>query len=286
MRFLPVLLLTSVFARAALDPAQAENVRALLRSHQLGQAESAANALVAANPSEPEAYLLVGNINVAQGDVDDAVKAFEKATKLAPQNSEYQRELGDACGLAAQKAGMFSMLGWAKKCRLAYEKSVELDPANLNSRYSLMVFYQQAPGIAGGGMEKAYAQAAEIKKLDAARGRIAYATLYVGEKKFAEASAALEETLKTNPDDYAALYQVGKLAAVSGDNLNRGIAALKKCLTLPPPAGTPGYDAANWRLGNVWEKKGDKAAARAAYQAALAVNPNFQQATDALKKLR
>jgi tetratricopeptide (TPR) repeat protein len=61
--------------------------------------------------------------------------------------------------------------------------------------------------------------------------------------------------------------------------------ALKKCLTLSPPAGSPGHDAAYWRLGNLWEKKGDKKAARAAYEAALAINPNFQQAIDSLKKL-
>jgi lipoprotein NlpI len=51
------------------------------------------------------------------------------------------------------------------------------------------------------------------------------------------------------------------------------------------PRGLAGHDAAHWRLGNLWEKKGVKAAARAAYQAALAVTPNYPQALDALKKL-
>lgn len=285
MRPVFLLLLTAAVAHAALDSARSENVRGLLRDHQFAAAESAAKALVAASPAEPEAYLLLGRAEIAKGDADAAVAAHEKAVELAPKNGDYQRQLGDAYGFAAQKAGVFSMMGWAKKCRVAYEKAVELEPVNVNARSSLMSFYQRAPGIAGGGIDKAYAQAAEIQKLDAVRGHIAYATLYAGEKKYPEAFAQLEDVLKGEPDNYLALYQLGRLAALSGQQVNRGMDALKKCLTLTPPPGAPGHDAANWRLGNLWEKKGDKAAARAAYQAALAVNPSFPQAIDALKKL-
>ena len=286
MRHFLLLAFTAVIAHAALPPEKTESVRALLREHHVPQAESAANALVAANPAEPEAYLLLGSVNLAKGDADAAVAAYGKATELAPNNSDYQRQLGDAYGFAAQKAGMFSVMGLAKKCRIAYEKALELDPTNLDAHTGLMTYCQQAPGIAGGGMDKAYAQAAEIKKLDEVRGRVAYATLYTAEKKYPDAFAEFDAVLKTSPDSYHALYQLGKLAALSGQQVDRGIAALKRCLTLSPPAGAPGRDAANWRIGNLYEKKGDLAAARAAYQSALAINPGFQQAIDSLKKLK
>ncbi len=285
MRPLILLLLTAAIAHAAVSREKIENVRGLLRDHKVNAAESAANALVAANPKEAEAYALLGSVCVAKGDPDGAVNACEKAVELAPASSDYQLQLGDAYGFAAQKAGMFSKIGWAKKCLAAYEKAVELDPKNLTARSSLMTFYQQAPGMMGGGIDKAYAQAAEIKKLDATRGHIAYATLCAGEKKFVEAFAELDEVLKTTPDNYPALYQFGRLTALTGERVDRGMDALKKCLTLSPPPGTPGHDAAQWRLGNLWEKKGDKKAARAAYEAALAINPNFQPAIDSLKKL-
>ena len=285
MRPFLLLVLTAAVAHAAIAPEKIASVRSLLLSHKIAAAESEANALVAASPAEPEPYLLLGSVEIAKGDADAAVAAYEKAAGLAPGNGDYQRQLGDAYGFAAQKAGMFSMIGLAKKCRIAYEKAVELEPANLNARNSLMTYYQQAPGSAGGGMDKAYAQAAEMKKLDAVRGRVAYATLYAAEKKYAEAFAEFDAVLKDAPDNYLALYQYGRLAALTGQQIDRGMASLQKCLTLPPPTGTPGHEAANWRLGNLWEKKGDKAAARAAYQAALAINPGFQQAIDSLKKL-
>ncbi|MEJ1971402.1 MAG: tetratricopeptide repeat protein [Lacunisphaera sp.] len=286
MRFLFLLLLTaSVAHAAAIPPAQFDRIHALVRDHKLREAERAAQALVAAHPGEPEAHALLGSVRIDQGDAGNAVAEYEKAAELAPANSGYQRELGDTYGFAAQQAGMLSKMSWAKKCGVAYEKAVELDPKNLAARSSLMAFYQQAPALIGGGLDKAYAQAAAIKEADATRGLVAYAMLNIGEKKYGEASAKLEEVLRTEPDNYTALYQVGRIAALSGEQIDRGIAALQRCLTLPPTTGAPGHDAANWRLGNLWEKKGDKAVARAAYQAALAVTPSFPQAIDALKKL-
>ena len=275
----------TALAQAAVSPVQSENVRTLLRDHKVAAAASAANALVAAHPAEAEAYALLGSVDVAKDDADAAVTAVEKAAELAPANSEYQRQLGDTYGFAAQKAGMLSKMGFAKKCRLAYEKAVELDPGNLKARSSLMGFYQQAPGMMGGGLDKAYAQAAAIKQLDAGRGRLAYATLHTAEKKYAEAFTELEEALQVAPDDYTALYQYGRLTALSGERIDRGMAALTKCLTLPPPPDSPGHAAAHWRIGNLWEKKGDQTAARASYQAALAIDPGFQQASESLKKL-
>lgn len=285
MQYLIFLLLTTSLAHAAVPTEKIENVRGLLRDRKFAEAESAASALVAAQPAEAETYALLGSVRVAKGDADGAVKAGEKAVQLTPASSEYQRQLGDIYGFAAQKAGMLSMMGWAKKSRLAYEKAVELDPANLTARNSLMSFYQMAPGMMGGGMGKAYEQASAIKKLDADRGHVAYAILYIGEKKYPEAFAETEEVLKATPDQYAALFQFGRAAALSGSRIDEGIAAMKKCLELTPTLGAPGHDAAHWRLGNLWEKKGDKKAARLAYEASLASNPAFQQAIDALKKL-
>ncbi len=285
LRLLALLCCTTALAQAALPADKVEHVRSLLRDRKLAEAETVASALVAAHRADPEAHALLGRVHMAKEDPEVAVKACEKAVELAPTNGELRRQLGDAYGFAAQKAGVLSKMSWAKKCRLAYEKAIELEPSNLNARTSLMTYYQQAPALVGGGMDKAYAQAAEIKRLDPKRGVTAFVTLYIGEKKFTEAATALEEALKAAPDDYAALFQVGRLAALSGERVDRGMEALNKCLSLVPPAGSPGHEAAHWRLGNLWEKKGDKAAARAAYQAALKLNPTFPQAIESLKKL-
>jgi len=285
MRLLPLLLASVASSLGDVPAEDAAKIRTLLRERKVAEAESAANALVAAHAVEPEAHALLGSVRLAKGEGEAAVKACEKAVELAPKSGEFQRQLGDAYGFTAQHASAFSKFGWGKKCLAAYEKAVALEPANLAARSSLMQFYQQAPGIAGGSMEKAFQQAAMIKQQDAVRGALAYASLYAGDKKYAQAFMELEDCLKRAPDDYPVLYQIGRLAAMSGERVERGIETLNKCLSLTPPSTGPGYESVQWRLGNLWEKKGDRKAARAAYQAALAVNPGYQPAVDALKKL-
>lgn len=270
---------------AAVPSADLEAARGLLRERKLAEAETAARQLVSRHGAEAEAHALLGAVMMSKQDPEAAVKAFEQAAKLAPTDSEIHRRLGDAYGFGAQRAGVMSKLGLARKCLAAYERAVALDPRNLAARQSLMGFYQAAPGMVGGGMDKAYFQAAEIKKLSADQGRIAYAQLYAAEKKWTEAFAEFEEVLKTDPENYLANFQVGRIAALSGERIDRGLETLRKALTLTPTPGAAGHEAAHWRLGMLLEKKGDKAGARTAYEAALKVNPKFPQAVEALKKL-
>jgi tetratricopeptide (TPR) repeat protein len=285
MRSLLLLFLAAACAQAAIPPDKVTHVRDLLRDRKVNAAEAAANALLAAHPRDAEAHALSASVFAARDNPDAAVKAAEKATELAPVSSECHRQLGDIYGFAAMKAGMLGKLSYARKSRAAFEKAVELDPKNLAARTSLMAFYQMAPGAMGGGMDKAYEQAEAIKRLDPARGHLAYATLYGAEKKYDLAFAEFDKALKSSPDDYAALYQLGKLAATSGQSLDRGLKALRRCLELSVPEATPGHPAAHWRIGNILEKQHDPAGARAAYEAALKLDPKFTQAAESLKKL-
>ncbi len=268
------------------DPADVAAARALLDQRKPAEAQAAFEKLAAAHPGDAEVHYHLGLLAIRRNEPAKAVPFLEKAIAAAPTVSRYHRLLGDAWGTQAASASIFSQLGLAKKCLAAYEKAVALDPADIDARFSVFEYYRRAPGLAGGGFDKASATAAAIKKLDAARGRFAFATLYLGEKKYAEAFAQFDEVLKTNPDDYAALYQVGRIAAMSGEQLDRGLTSLRRCLELPVPTPeTPGHAAAHWRIGQLHEKKKDVPAARAAYEQAVALDPKFTPAAESLKKL-
>ena len=276
-------------AAAAVDPAALDAARTLFNERgKSAEAQKAFEALAASDPKNADVNFFLGQLANRRDDPEKAVKHFEAAIAATPTEARHHHGLGDAYGRSAQKAGMLSKFGLAKKCVAAYERAVELEPANLDFRQSLFEFYRQAPGIAGGGVDKATAQAEAIKKIDANRGRFAFATLYVGEKKYAEALAQFDEVLKVSPDDYAALYQVGRLAALTGEYLDRGLASLRRCLELPVPnpANTPGHAAAHWRIGVILEKKQDVPGARTAYEAAVKLDPKFTPAADSLKKLK
>jgi tetratricopeptide (TPR) repeat protein len=282
---LAAFLLLASFASAAFDPDAFVAAVALYNQHKPAAAQQAFEVLAAANPANADIQFYLGRLALQRNDHEKAVVYLEKAVELSPNDSRFQQRLGDAYGVSAQKAGLFSQMGLAKKCKAAYERAVELDPKNLEARLSLLGYYQQAPSIVGGGLDKAMLQAQEIKKLDPARGRIAVATLLVAGKKFDEAFAEFDAALQEKPDDYSALFQTGRLAAISGQRLDRGLELLRQCLTMTPPEGQPPLAAAHWRIGNILEKKGDKPGARAAYEASLKADPKFAYAVESLKKL-
>jgi tetratricopeptide (TPR) repeat protein len=270
---------------AAPDPAAFKAAVELYSQHKPVEAQKAFEALAPTAPDNADIQFYLGRLALQRNDPEPAVGYLEKAVALSPNDSRIHLRLGDAYGISAQKAGFFSQIGWARKCQAEYQKAVELDPRNIEARLSLMEYCRQAPGIVGGGLDKALVQAQEIKKLDYTEGCAALGSIYTADKKYDLASDEYEAALKVKPDDYGALYQTGRLAVLSGARLDRGLAVLQQCLTLTPPDGQPPYAAVHWRMGNILEKKGDKPGARAAYEAALKADPKFPQAIEALKNL-
>ena len=249
-RFSPMLLLAlaaGVLSANAMAPASDLETQCepLIAAGKYAEAQALAQKALAANPQNAEAQYYLGTVLIEQDKYADATPRLEKAVALAPNISKYHRALGDAYGLAALNASMFSKLALAKKSKAAYEKAVELAPASTHARQSLINYLWQAPSIAGGGKDKAYAQIDELEKINRAAGRAERLAYYIKDKKYAEARAQLAADLAANPNDSRARYQLGQLA----------------------------------------EREGDKPAARAAYQAALAIAPDFKEAKAALEKL-
>jgi tetratricopeptide (TPR) repeat protein len=234
--------------------------------------------VLAGKPEDPPTNFYLGRISLWFDDASKGLAELEIAARAEPNDAGIQNALGDAFGLTAQKASVFLKLSWAAKSKTAYERAVELDPKVLAYRWSLLEFYQMAPKIAGGGPEKAYAQAAEIMKIDAVNGHAAQAGLYLMEGKVNEAFAEFDGPLRTKPGDVEALFYIGRCAAVSGERLDRGIAALRQCLAAAPSGVIDRMlrGCLHFRLGNVLEKNAEIEAAHAEYDLALKEWPDFR----------
>ena len=257
----------------------------LFRAKRYAEARGAFEQLAAAEPNNAEAAYRLGLLAIRRDAPDDAVTWLEKATALSPRSAPFFQALGDAYGISAQKAGLFSKLGFARKCRVAYEQAVSLDPENIEARYSLFTYCRQAPAIAGGGLDKARVQALEIQKRDVVQGSLALAELSVAEKKYDDAFVILEDLRRSHPEALTATYQIGRTAAMSGLRLDQGEAALKEYLSNTPDDNQAPLWAAHWRLGQILEKKGDPAAARSEFEAALKLNPTQPQLLEAMRRL-
>jgi len=280
---------------------------------------AAAEALTQATPGDANAWVLLVRARLQARQTEKAIAAGEKATLLGPGNAQAFYWLGNAYGNRIGEVGMLSQLSMAPKLRDAFEQAVKLDPALVDARSSLIEFYLQAPGAIGGGVDKARAQATAIARYDRARGFMAQGRIAMHEKKPAEALKAYEQAHALKPGDAqvklslilgyqqakrwkdayalarqwtvdaprkaAPWYQIGRIAAESGQYLPEGEAALRSYLRLGREAGDPEPKHARYRLGQILAKAGRKDEARTELQAALKIDPKFKQAKDALAAL-
>ena len=105
-------------------------------------------------------------------------------------------------------------------------------------------------------------------------------------RQWAPAWAQVDRLEKLRPDMAIVSYAIGRASAESGEQLDRGDAALRKYLEHTPRPNEPSLAAAHWRLGMIFEHRGDKAAARQAYEAAARADPNFKAAKEALARVK
>ena len=250
-----------------------------------------------------------------------AVPLLEKCIVAEPGNSRFHQWLGRALGLQAAEKGITSSLLSVRKVKAAFEKAIELDPLNLEARNDVAIMYIALPRLLGGSKARAAEQVAFIRRHDPALATqiegdflaseknydaalAAYAEsaklhsrpiihvrislVHQQKKEWEKAFASLERALALDANHPLALYQIGRTAALSGHQLDRGEKCLRIYLAMPvrEELENPSLAAAHFRLGNILEKKGDPAGARAEYETSLKVDPKQKQAREALAKMK
>ena len=95
----------------------------------------------------------------------------------------------------------------------------------------------------------------------------------------------LARIVQVDPTNLLARYQIGKIGALTGRELDLAQASLEEYLRHPPAENNPSHAAAHWRLGMIHEHQGERELARAEYETALQLDPTFDQAKAALERL-
>jgi tetratricopeptide (TPR) repeat protein len=115
---------------------------------------------------------------------------------------------------------------------------------------------------------------------------IALGNFYIQQKQFDKAFQVYESALQKNQDDVRAIYQVGKISAVSGQRLDYGEQCLKRYLIYQPKPAEPSHAAAYMRLGQIKERGGNKTEARTNYEKALALDNSLKEAKEGLARVK
>ena len=112
------------------------------------------------------------------------------------------------------------------------------------------------------------------------------ANFYTGQKQYDKAFQLFEEAIQKNPTDFLSIYQFGRTSAVSGQRLEKGEEYLKKYLTTyTPKQNEPSHAGANMRLGQIYEKRGNKKEAKRLYELAVKADSNLKDAKEGLERV-
>ncbi|TFW31014.1 tetratricopeptide repeat protein [Massilia horti] len=276
----------------------------LIRTKKFAEAEKLANAKLAQEPANAEA--LVAKIKAILGEgpasrLEEAVKLGEQCVAAHPKQSECHEAYGNAMAAKAIDGGIMSAISSAGTMRDAFKKAVELDPRNFDARYSLLQFYLQAPGIAGGGVGKAQdlvSQTAAINPvaakllsahIDLSESRLPQAeatamavqpgndealadnqrdllanlgTQYLAGKKYADSERVFRNVQKLFPDSEWGLYGLARIQQEQGRH-REAIAGFEQSLAVFPKAAT------YYRIGLSAMALNDKAMAASSFERAL-----------------
>jgi tetratricopeptide (TPR) repeat protein len=190
--------------------AGAQNSQTLAQINQALQAGQADKALglIHSLPQDgagiAEAQNLQCRVRYALQQWDTAVQECEQAVRLDGQNANYHLWLGRAFGGKADHVSFMTAFSLGKRVRSEFETAVRLNPRNADALADVGDFYQQAPGIVGGGLDKAEGVAAQLDKVAPPRAHLLRARIAESRKDYgtAEREFKLAISSSTHPADH------------------------------------------------------------------------------------
>jgi tetratricopeptide (TPR) repeat protein len=306
-----------IFFSLIVHATAAEPADKLLAAGRVDEAVSSLQSTIANSAASANSYHLLCRAYLTLGNWDGAITAGEKSVSLDPNNSLYHYWLGRAYGEKADHVSFLTAIGFARKLRYEFETALRLDPSNVAARTDLAEFYLEAPGIVGGGIDKARAQVPQLMPLDPVKaqwvlGRIAekkkdsvvaeneyrkaipadngrgdawlyLALFYRHNGRFAEMEAALDHIRSAPTSQPKVIMEAAQLLIRTHRNTLMAIDLLQKYLSGSAAEEAP---AAHYLLGTLLEQKGDKQAAAQQYRTTLSLARNFALAQGALNRLQ
>jgi len=268
--------------------------------------------------TDADSYNLLCRAYFMLEEWDRGIAACERARNLDPHKAVYHLWLGRIYGEKADRAGFLSAAGLAKKVRTSFERAVELDPQSWEARADLAEFYLEAPGIVGGGRDKAQAQADTVAHANPAvahwiAARIAWkshdtasaereyraaiaanpalgrawvdlAGLFFRTNRWDDMEQALHNLESAPVEQREALRDGASILLRAGRDFPLGIHLLRRYLSAPVEEA-PAFKAHDM-LGELLEKQGDRQAAADEFRAAIELAHSYARAQADLKRVQ
>jgi tetratricopeptide (TPR) repeat protein len=203
------------------------------RLYRQTQYQQALDTLKSVRPPDAETLLLTGQALYGLRKYTEATDALERAAKLAPRSADIQHWLGRAWGRRAETSAVWNQLRYAGRAREAFERALEIDPNHRGALEDLFEYYLEAPGIAGGGTDKAARLVPRMTAIDPAWGARAQARIDERRNDFTSAERQLRRAVELAPDKPEPVVDLARFLARRGRH-QESDAAFARAAALAP----------------------------------------------------
>ncbi len=196
-----LLAVVTLMPRPLYAAATSETLAQADKVFQAGEADKALQligSLPQGGTGSADAQNLACRIHYALQQWDQAVSECEKSVQLDGQNSDYHMWLGRALGLKAQHASFFSAYGLGKRVLSEFQTAARLNPRNPDALTDLGDFYRSAPGIVGGGLDKAEQVAKQLDGVEPSRAHQLRAEIAESRSDYGTAEREFKEAVSTS----------------------------------------------------------------------------------------
>lgn len=169
--------------------------------------------LLPLEPKDGPVWELIGRSYYMEGDYKKAAEAFRKAVAAEPANARYHHWLGRAYGKRAETSSFLTAPKYAARAREEFETAVRLAPGDAEAVNDLFEYYLEAPGLLGGGLEKAAGLLEHIGRLDPAERYYAEARLAEKRREFSRAEQQLRRAIELAPRQLGRVIDLARFLA-------------------------------------------------------------------------
>jgi tetratricopeptide (TPR) repeat protein len=255
LKLLAILVCTELLAAGQLS---LQSVRELISKGSIKEAEVMLRQIIAADPNQADARLLLGETLALEGIRGESIAQLAQAVRLRPNSANAHNELGVALSRFVE----------IKAAREEFEKALELDANLAEAHVNLSLILAQAGEFGPAGEHLDRAIELQHSNRDAAYAHYLRAKVWGAQDQIKKSIAELQRAVQLRPDYAEAWSDLGGMRRLALDHLG-AVQALERAVALKPDDAL-----AQYRLGQLYLQDGQALTAVKHLKRALSFAPN------------
>lgn len=174
------------------------------------QAKSLFEICLNEDPNDYKTIEYLGDIDGHMQHWDEAILQYKFLKNKFPQNANYWYKYGGAMGMKAKSVNKFKAIGMISTIENAFLTAAKLDTKHIDTRWALVMFYIELPGIVGGSEKKAQKYSDELLSLSKVDGYLSkgYIDEYFNRNNSAETNYIKAHQIGNSKTTFQKLYNL------------------------------------------------------------------------------